>query len=143
MKRPISSRCSAALQSPGRLLNVRVKLADCGVSAYFMTIAESDPEARLRRDALHRRLEELGWTDARGVRFDYRWPGPDPDRINTSARELVGLPPDVMLAYTPAGVVALQTIGKGLLCVPWRRPLSEPSGKRYPHPLSKDALDNI
>jgi ABC-type uncharacterized transport system substrate-binding protein len=89
---------TAHAQQPERMRRIGV----------LMTIAEDDPEARIRRDTLHRRLEELGWTDGRDVRVDYRWPGPDPGRIKTSARELVGSAPDVMLSHTPAGVVALQ-----------------------------------
>ena len=43
-------------------------------------------------------LQELGWTDGRNVRIDYRWAAGDADRIRKYAAELVALAPDVILA---------------------------------------------
>ena len=36
-------------------------------------------------------LQELGWTDGRNVRIDYRWAAADADRSRTYAAELVAL----------------------------------------------------
>jgi putative tryptophan/tyrosine transport system substrate-binding protein len=52
-------------------------------------------------------LQELGWTDGRNVRIDYRWAGADADRYRTYAAELVALAPDVILASTSQSVAAL------------------------------------
>jgi putative ABC transport system substrate-binding protein len=43
-------------------------------------------------------LQQLGWTEGRNVRIDYRWGGGDVDRIRRDAAELVALAPDVILA---------------------------------------------
>jgi ABC-type uncharacterized transport system substrate-binding protein len=64
----------------------------------LMNLAESDPEARPRLNAFQRRLQELGWTEGRNVRIDYRWTAGDYDRMRVYAAELVGLGPDVILA---------------------------------------------
>jgi putative ABC transport system substrate-binding protein len=66
---------------------------------------ETDPEAQIRIGAFRQRLSEMGWTEGRNVSFDYRFGATDPDRIQSLARELVGLGPDVVLgAGTPIAV---------------------------------------
>jgi len=52
-------------------------------------------------------LQELGWTDGRNVRIDYRWAAADADRYRTYAAELVALSPDVILSSASASVAAL------------------------------------
>jgi putative ABC transport system substrate-binding protein len=74
----------------------------------LMAIAESDPEAHSRVDALYQGLQTLGWTEGRNIRIDYRWAGPDPDRIGAFAAELVALAPDAILAHSPPVLAALQ-----------------------------------
>jgi putative tryptophan/tyrosine transport system substrate-binding protein len=81
------------------------KVARIGV---LMGIAESDPEARPRAMAFQQGLQELGWTDGRNVRIEYRWAADDPERIRTYAAELVSLAPDVLLATTTPVMMALQ-----------------------------------
>ena len=46
-------------------------------------------------------LQQMGWTDGRNVRIDYRWGEGNADTIRKSAAELVALSPDVIL--TPGG----------------------------------------
>ena len=53
-------------------------------------------------------LQELGWTDGRNVRIDYRWGLADTDRLRRSAAELVALAPDVVLAGGNLALVAFQ-----------------------------------
>ena len=46
-----------------------------------------------------RKLQELGWADARDVQIDVRWGGGDSDYIRSSAADLVSSKPDVILVY--------------------------------------------
>jgi putative ABC transport system substrate-binding protein len=51
--------------------------------------------------------QELGWTDGRNVRIDYRWTAGDPEHARRYAAELVALAPDVILAVGGAVVPPL------------------------------------
>jgi putative ABC transport system substrate-binding protein len=53
-------------------------------------------------------LADLGWTEGRNVRMDFRGTGGDINRIRAVAQELVGLQPDIILALSTRAVVALQ-----------------------------------
>src|SRR5262249_33099528 len=53
-------------------------------------------------------LADLGWTDGRNIRMDFRWHGGDINRIRALAQELVGLQPDIILTTSTPATVALQ-----------------------------------
>src|SRR5262245_51778290 len=57
-----------------------------------------DPEGQRRITAFAQGLQELGWTDGRNVRIEYRWGLNDPERLRKYAGELVALAPDVIVA---------------------------------------------
>ena len=69
----------------------------------LMHLAADDPESQARVAAFLQGLQQLGWTDGRNVRIDYRWAAGDADRIRRYAAELVALAPDVILAVGGAG----------------------------------------
>ena len=46
--------------------------------------------------------------EGHNLQIDYRWPGSNAERLWTSASELVGLRPDVILAGNTTSLVALQ-----------------------------------
>jgi putative ABC transport system substrate-binding protein len=70
--------------------------------------AADDPEEQARVAAFLQRLQELGWTDGRNVRVDYRWAAAEAARSRTYAAELVALAPDVILAAGSQSLAALQ-----------------------------------
>ena len=69
--------------------------------------AADDPEGRARLAVFLQGLQELGWTDGRNVRVDYRWAAADADRYRKYAAELLALAPDVILANGSQSVAAL------------------------------------
>jgi putative ABC transport system substrate-binding protein len=73
-----------------------------------------DPEGQARITAFVQGLQQLGWTDGRNVRIDFRWGLGDADRLRTSATELVALAPDAMLAGGNPAVAALQQASRTL-----------------------------
>jgi putative tryptophan/tyrosine transport system substrate-binding protein len=74
----------------------------------LLNLAADDPEGQARLTAFLQGLQELGWTDGRNVRIDYRWAAADDDRYRRYAAELVALAPDVILAATSQSVAALE-----------------------------------
>ena len=77
----------------------------------LMGYAESDRTARSEVAAFRGGLAKLGWTEGSNLRLELRWGNADPDRIRTSAKELIELRPDVILSHTTlvTGVLARET----------------------------------
>jgi putative ABC transport system substrate-binding protein len=69
---------------------------------------ERDREAQSNLAAFVQELGQLGWTDGRNLRIDYRWSNGDIDRMQIFAKELVGSAPDAILAHTTPVTAALQ-----------------------------------
>ena len=74
----------------------------------LMNLAADDAEGLARVTAFAQALQQLGWTDGRNVRIDYRWAAGDPERFQRYAQELLTLGPDVTLASATPGIVALE-----------------------------------
>jgi putative ABC transport system substrate-binding protein len=86
-----------ALQ-PGRMRRVGV----------LMAFDENDPEAKAYLSGFTQGLAELGWTDGRNLRMDVRWAAGNVDRMRMSAKELLDLQPDVILAHGTPATAAFQ-----------------------------------
>jgi putative tryptophan/tyrosine transport system substrate-binding protein len=76
----------------------------------LMGIAESDPEAKPRVEALEGSLKSLGWTEGQNIHFDYRWTAGDPDKIRRFAEEMVTLNPEIIVAHSTPVVKALRQL---------------------------------
>jgi putative ABC transport system substrate-binding protein len=74
----------------------------------LMKLAADDPQSPVRLAAFLQGLQELGWTDGRNARIEYRWGANDAERSRRYAAELVALLPDVILASGSPSVAALQ-----------------------------------
>jgi putative ABC transport system substrate-binding protein len=77
----------------------------------LLAMAPDDPEAQLRTKAFEAGLRELGWTEGRNLRLEYRWAPGDATLLREHATELVGLPPDVILATSTPVLAALRQEG--------------------------------
>jgi putative ABC transport system substrate-binding protein len=66
-------------------------------------LAADDPLAQANNAAFLQELQQLGWTDGRTVRIDFRWGAGDAADMRKYAAELVALAPDVIL--TPGSSV--------------------------------------
>src|SRR5262245_1789017 len=80
----------------------------------LLTGAADDPESLARVGAFLQGLQELGWTDGRNVRIEYRWGSADAERIRKSATELVAFAPDVIVVSGNSGMVPLQQATRAL-----------------------------
>ncbi len=80
----------------------------------LMSIAENDPEARVRVAAFRQGLRELGWTEGRNVHIEFRWAADDANLMRTYAAELVALAPGVIVAHSPLPLALLQQATRSL-----------------------------
>ena len=86
---------AARAQQPDRVRRIGV----------LMSNAEGSAEGQARVAALVKGLEQLGWSDGRNVRIDYRWTG-DAERLRRNVAELISLSPDVILVSGRTAAVA-------------------------------------
>jgi putative tryptophan/tyrosine transport system substrate-binding protein len=75
----------------------------------------SDADTQERNAAFTQTLEQLGWTDGRNVRIDYRYGLGNAVNVRKYAAELVALAPDVILA---SGATALAPLLQATRSVP-------------------------
>ena len=85
----------------------RDRIRQIGVLSPF---SENDSETKTRLTAFKERLEQLGWTDGRNVRIEYRFSEGNIERTRAAAAELVAIGPDVIVAYANPAVSALKPI---------------------------------
>jgi putative ABC transport system substrate-binding protein len=101
----------------------------------LVTLDEKDPEAQATTAAFRQRLQELGWTDGRDLRIDYRNATGGVEVLQATAAELVALRPDVIVARgTPVAAAVLRetrTIPIVFLMV------ADPIGSRLVHGLPR------
>jgi ABC-type uncharacterized transport system substrate-binding protein len=57
-----------------------------------------DSDSQVRLAVFRQSLQQLGWTDGRNLRIDYRWAAGNAENYRKYAAELVALAPDVILA---------------------------------------------
>ena len=74
----------------------------------LLNLAVNDPETKARLAAFLQRLKELGWSEGRNLRIDYRWGMGDLDHHRKNAAELVALSPDVILVHGSTIMAPLQ-----------------------------------
>jgi putative ABC transport system substrate-binding protein len=101
---PFARPRAACAQQPERMRRIGL----------FMPGIAADPESMSRLTAFLQGLQELGWTDGRNVRLDYRWGAGDGESYRKIAAELVASSPDVVLAVGGLVVAALQQTSRTL-----------------------------
>src|SRR6266436_8718190 len=102
----------------------------------IMGFAESDEVWQTYLATFRRALQDLGWTDGRNIRFDYRFTGDSEERMRSLAEEIAGLQPDVILVSTNSVVSATLKATRSIPIVfTW---VSDPVGSGFvtnlPHP---------
>ena len=105
----------------------------------IMGFAENDEVWQVYLATSRKALQELGWTDGRNIRFDYRFTGDSEQLMHSIAEEIVGLAPDVILVSTNSVVAATLKATRSIPIVfTW---VSDPVGSGFvtnlPHPGGK------
>ena len=78
-------------------------------------VAADDPEGQARIAAFLQGLQQLGWTDGRNMRIEYRWAAGSASDLRKYAAELAALAPEVIFA---AGGTSLGTLLQVTRAVP-------------------------
>jgi putative ABC transport system substrate-binding protein len=73
----------------------------------LMGMEPHDPAGLSEVGALKQGLHELGWVEGRNLQIEEFWPGGQLDHIQASAKELVGLKCEVIVARTTPAVAAI------------------------------------
>ena len=108
----ISLLCAAALwPCAARATQQGEPLRRIGV---LMNRAADDPLGQVGLAAFQRSLQQLGWGEGRDVRIDTRWGENNADLVRKYAAELVSLAPDVILAVSTLGAMAVQHLTRTL-----------------------------
>jgi putative tryptophan/tyrosine transport system substrate-binding protein len=80
----------------------------------LMSLPDDDPDAQAEMAALHQGLAEYGWIEGRTIDVSVRWAGGNIDLIESSAKELVELKPDVLLSRSTPATAALKRGSAGI-----------------------------
>ena len=80
------------------------KISRVGV---LIALEANDAEGQSELKALRHAFQELGWVDGRNLQLEIRWAGGETDRIQASAKELVTLPCEVIIARSTPATAAL------------------------------------
>jgi putative ABC transport system substrate-binding protein len=99
----LSFVCGAIAILPWSTTTIAQTLERLPVVGVLIALAETDSEIPRRVAALEGGLHALGWIEGRNVQIRYRF-SDDTDRLQTVAKELVALGPDVIVASS--GIVA-------------------------------------
>jgi putative ABC transport system substrate-binding protein len=74
----------------------------------LMPYPQGDADGQIIIAAFQRRLQDLGWTEGRNIRFEIRWAGGDADKTRTFAKELISVTPDVIVPSSNQVTTILQ-----------------------------------
>jgi putative ABC transport system substrate-binding protein len=102
----------------------------------LMAHPEDDPEFQQYADTFREGLKRLGWIEGRNISFDFRWGAlDDADIRSRSAKELVGLQPDLILTQNtpPTASMLQQTRSIPIIFVI----VADPVGSRFVQSLSR------
>ena len=94
----------ARAQQPGRLRRVGVLIGT----------TETDPETKLRVDALRQGLSNAGWVEGRNLSIDFRFSGADWERMTRLSSEVVNLSPDAIVVHSNDFLAALLQNGRSI-----------------------------
>jgi putative ABC transport system substrate-binding protein len=99
----------------------------------IMNTSADDPEGQAHVTTFQQALQGLGWS-ARSIHIDYRW-APDAALMQTFAKELVELQPDVIFAQSTPAVGALMRVTRATPIIFLQ--VNDPVGQGWVQSLSK------
>jgi ABC-type uncharacterized transport system substrate-binding protein len=80
----------------------------------LMGVTAEDPVTKVRLAAFRDGLANLGWSEGRNVRIEYRWAGADVERLKSAAANLAALAPEVIVSGGTEATMALKGVSQTL-----------------------------
>ena len=102
---------------------------------FLVALAEGDPENQERMAAFQRGLRELGWTEGRNLRTEYRYGAGDAAKIRQQAAEIVGMAPDLIVVQSNLAFAVLRQVDRRIPTV--FVAVSDPVGEGFVASLSR------
>jgi len=97
--------------------------------------AADDPEAQATVGAFKQTLQQLGWSEGRNLRIEFRGAADNPERMEAVAKELVALQPHVILTRSTPVTAALLRQTRTIPIV--FQGVSDPVGERFVESLAR------
>jgi putative ABC transport system substrate-binding protein len=90
-------------------LAARAQQSEAGLRRIGVLIGlpATDPVGQLEVAVFRQELRKLGWIEGRNIVLEYRWAGANPESIETFAKEVVALGPDIILSRSTPATAAL------------------------------------
>jgi putative tryptophan/tyrosine transport system substrate-binding protein len=90
-------------------LAARAQQSEAGLRRIGVLIGfpATDPVGQLEVAVFRQELRKLGWIEGRNIVLEYRWAGANPKSIETFAKEVVALGPDIILSRSTPATAAL------------------------------------
>jgi putative ABC transport system substrate-binding protein len=80
------------------------------IGVLLAAYTQADRAGEVRIATFRKALQELGWSDDRNIRLDYRWGGGNIDRIKILAAELVQSAPDIIVVAGDPALTELHAL---------------------------------
>jgi putative ABC transport system substrate-binding protein len=101
----------------------------------IVNVAADDPEAQASIALFKQTMQQLGWRDGPTVTIDFRGTAGDPERMQTLAKELVALKPNVILTRSTPVTAAVLKQTRTIPIV--FTVVSDPVGERFVESLAR------
>jgi len=79
---------------------------------FLIPLAADDVENKQRMASLWRGLKELGWSEGRNIRIEYRYAAGDAAKMREHAAELVGMAPDLIMVHSNQALAVMRQVDR-------------------------------
>ena len=81
---------------------------------WLISFPETHPLAQASVREFRNAMRRLGWVEGKDIHIEYRYAAAEPARFKAYAAELVGLPPDILLATTAPSAAAFHSLTRSI-----------------------------
>src|SRR5262245_55995924 len=109
MKRRELVLAGAAVLALPRAAGAQARVARVG---FLIPLNEDDPENKARMASFWSGLRQLGWTEGRNIRVEYRYAAGDAAKMRQQAAELAAMAPDLILVHSNQALAVMRQVDR-------------------------------